>query len=112
ALPGREPDELPTLSPRALNGEGLTVIERRAPSLPVDDDCVLVTGEVDRTTEHERGMPPPHQAWTERDWQHDPTVIDDQALVVHERSRAGGDHRMRARRRGENRPARRSADRG
>ncbi|MDQ4117810.1 MAG: MBL fold metallo-hydrolase [Actinomycetota bacterium] len=86
AMPGREPDELPTLSRRALEGEGFTVIERREPSLLVDD-CVLVTGEVDRTTEYERGMPPPHQAWTGRDWQHDPTVIDDQALVVHVRGR-------------------------
>ena len=33
AVPGREPAELPTLSKRALAGEGLAVIERREPSL-------------------------------------------------------------------------------
>ena len=84
AVPGHDPDLLPTLSPRALAGEGFEVVERRVPSLLVDD-CVLITGEVDRTTEFERGMPPPHQAWTGHDWRHDPLVIDDQALVVHVR---------------------------
>ena len=86
AVPGREPQELPTLSKRALEGEGFTVIERREPSLLVDG-CVLITGEVDRTTEFERGMPPAHQAWTGSAWQHDPLVIDDQALVAHVRGR-------------------------
>jgi 7,8-dihydropterin-6-yl-methyl-4-(beta-D-ribofuranosyl)aminobenzene 5'-phosphate synthase len=37
---------------------------------------------VDRTTEFERGMPPPHQAWDGTEWRHDAAVIDDQALVV------------------------------
>jgi 7,8-dihydropterin-6-yl-methyl-4-(beta-D-ribofuranosyl)aminobenzene 5'-phosphate synthase len=86
ALPGREPEELPTLSKRALEGEGFAVIERREPSLLLDG-CVLITGEVDRTTEFEHGMPPAHQAWTGSQWQHDPLVIDDQALVVHVRGR-------------------------
>jgi 7,8-dihydropterin-6-yl-methyl-4-(beta-D-ribofuranosyl)aminobenzene 5'-phosphate synthase len=86
AVPGREPDELPTLSKRALEGEGLQVIERREPSLLVDGS-VLITGEVDRTTEFERGMPPAHQAWTGSQWQHDPLVLDDQALVIHLRGR-------------------------
>ncbi|MGD9528915.1 MBL fold metallo-hydrolase [Pseudonocardia sp.] len=86
AVSGREPDELPTLSPRALAGEGFELVERREPSLLVDG-CVLVTGEVDRTTEFERGMPPAHEAWTGGSWRHDPLVIDDQALVVHVRGR-------------------------
>lgn len=86
ALPGREPDDLPTLSRSALAAEGYEVIERRVPSLLLDK-TVLLTGEVDRTTEFERGMPPAHEAWTGTDWAHDPTVIDDQALVVHVRGR-------------------------
>lgn len=36
AVPGREPDELPTLSKRALEGEGFAVIERRKPLLLAD----------------------------------------------------------------------------
>jgi 7,8-dihydropterin-6-yl-methyl-4-(beta-D-ribofuranosyl)aminobenzene 5'-phosphate synthase len=86
AVPGNEPRELPTLSPRALAGEGFEVIERRVPSL-LADGKVLITGEVDRTTEFERGMPPAHQAWDGAGWRHDPTVIDDQALVVNVRGR-------------------------
>jgi 7,8-dihydropterin-6-yl-methyl-4-(beta-D-ribofuranosyl)aminobenzene 5'-phosphate synthase len=85
-VPGAEPAELPTLSRRALEGEGFEVVERRAPSLLVDG-CVLVTGEVDRTTGFERGMPPSHEAWTGDRWRHDPDVVDDQALVVHLRGR-------------------------
>jgi 7,8-dihydropterin-6-yl-methyl-4-(beta-D-ribofuranosyl)aminobenzene 5'-phosphate synthase len=84
ALPGAEPHELPTLSRSALEAEGFEVIERRHPSLLVDG-CVLITGEIDRTTEYERGMPPAHEAWDGGRWQHDPLVLDDQALVVHVR---------------------------
>ena len=86
AVPGRDAEELPTLSRRALGGEGFEVIERRDPSLLLEGS-VLITGEVDRTTGFERGMPPAHQAWTGSQWVHDPLVIDDQALVVHVRGR-------------------------
>ena len=83
---GLEPSEMPTLSKRALEGEGFQVIERRVPSLLLDG-CVLITGEVDRTTEFERGMPPAHQALVDGSWQHDPLVLDDQALVVNVRDK-------------------------
>ncbi|SHM69865.1 MBL fold metallo-hydrolase [Cryptosporangium aurantiacum] len=86
APPGANPVELPTLSAGALRREGFDVIERREPSLLVDG-AILITGEVDRVTEFERGMPPPHQAWDGSAWRHDPTVIDDQALVVNVRGR-------------------------
>jgi len=56
ALPGNPEWLLPTLSRRALEGEGFAVLERREPSL-VLDGCALVTGEIDRTTEFERGFP-------------------------------------------------------
>jgi 7,8-dihydropterin-6-yl-methyl-4-(beta-D-ribofuranosyl)aminobenzene 5'-phosphate synthase len=78
---GREPFEMPTLSKGALEREGFQVIERREPSL-LAGGSVLITGEVDRTTDFERGMPPAHQAWDGHGWHHDATVIDDQALVV------------------------------
>ena len=86
AVPGAEPTELPTVSRRALEEEGFAVIERRQPSLLVDG-CVLITGEIDRTTDFEHGMPASHQAWDDGEWRHDPTVLDDQALVVHVRGR-------------------------
>jgi 7,8-dihydropterin-6-yl-methyl-4-(beta-D-ribofuranosyl)aminobenzene 5'-phosphate synthase len=86
AVPGTDALELPTLSRRALEAEGFAVVERRQPSLLVDG-CVLVTGEVDRTTDFERGMPPSHQAWDGAGWHHDPLVLDDQAVVVQVRGR-------------------------
>ncbi|MFG2306569.1 MBL fold metallo-hydrolase [Actinacidiphila glaucinigra] len=78
--------DMPTLSKKALNAEGFEVIERNRPSLLVDGS-VLITGEVDRTTDFEHGMPAAHQAWRGDHWEHDPQVIDDQALVVHLKGR-------------------------
>jgi 7,8-dihydropterin-6-yl-methyl-4-(beta-D-ribofuranosyl)aminobenzene 5'-phosphate synthase len=60
AMPGREPRDMPALSRRALEGEGFPLIERRQPSL-LADGRVLITGEVDRISDFEHGMPPPHQ---------------------------------------------------
>jgi len=80
-LQGGGADEMPTLSKRALAGEGFEVIERRQPSVLVDGS-VLITGEIDRTTGFEHGMPPSHQRWSGSDWEPDPLVLDDQALVV------------------------------
>jgi 7,8-dihydropterin-6-yl-methyl-4-(beta-D-ribofuranosyl)aminobenzene 5'-phosphate synthase len=84
-LPGGRVLEMPTLSRGALEHEGFQVIERRQPSLLVGG--VLITGEVDRVTEFEHGMPPSHQAWDGHGWRHDPAVIDDQALVMNVRGR-------------------------
>jgi 7,8-dihydropterin-6-yl-methyl-4-(beta-D-ribofuranosyl)aminobenzene 5'-phosphate synthase len=83
ALPGAATMELPTLSRSALEAEGFEVIERRQPSLLLDGS-VLITGEVDRTTEFERGMPY-HEAWRGGRWEPDPLILDEQALVVHVR---------------------------
>jgi 7,8-dihydropterin-6-yl-methyl-4-(beta-D-ribofuranosyl)aminobenzene 5'-phosphate synthase len=93
AVPGAEPIALPSLSAGALRREGFDVIERRHPSLLLEGS-VLVSGEVDRTTEFERGMPPSHQALeaahgagTRDRWRHDPAVVDDQALIVNVKGR-------------------------
>lgn len=56
-LTGDTIDELPTLSKRSLTNEGFKVIERRQPSLLLDGS-ILITGEVDRTIEFERGNAP------------------------------------------------------
>jgi 7,8-dihydropterin-6-yl-methyl-4-(beta-D-ribofuranosyl)aminobenzene 5'-phosphate synthase len=80
AVPGREPFELPTTSRRGLEDAGFDIIEERRPSF-LFDRSVLVTGEVDRTTGYEPGLPP-QQAWRDGSWQPDPLVLDDQALIV------------------------------
>jgi 7,8-dihydropterin-6-yl-methyl-4-(beta-D-ribofuranosyl)aminobenzene 5'-phosphate synthase len=80
AVPGQPTWELPTLSRSALESEGFTVIERRQPSLLLDG-AVLITGEVDRTTDFEQGLPF-HEARSDGRWEPDPLVLDEQALVV------------------------------
>jgi 7,8-dihydropterin-6-yl-methyl-4-(beta-D-ribofuranosyl)aminobenzene 5'-phosphate synthase len=76
---------LPTLSRRSLEQEGFEVIERRQRSLLLDGS-VLVTGEVDRTTDFETGMPF-HETQGPNGWEPDPLIMDDQALIVHVRGR-------------------------
>ena len=80
AIPGREPFELPSTSKSALRGAGFEIVEERQPSFLLDGS-LLVTGEVDRTTDFERGFPV-HQAFREGAWQPDPLILDDQAVVV------------------------------
>lgn len=85
ALPDQHHWNMPTLSRAALEAEGLEVIERRQPSLLLDKS-VLITGEVDRTTDFEHGMPN-HEAWHDGRWEPDPLILDEQGLVVHVRGR-------------------------
>jgi len=80
AFPGRDPFELPTTSKSALQGAGFEIVEERRPSFLLDGS-LLVTGEVDRTTEFERGLPG-HEAHRDGAWQPDPLILDDQALVA------------------------------
>ncbi len=84
-LPGGGAWELPMPSRAGIEGAGFAVVEDRQPSFLLDG-VVLVTGEVDRTTDFETGMPT-HQAWRNGDWQPDPWIHDDQAIVVHVRNK-------------------------
>jgi len=85
ARPKATPFELPTPSRAAIEGAGFEVIEERQPSL-VLDGSLLITGEVDRTTDFERGLPA-HQAHRGGEWAPDPLILDDQALVANVRDR-------------------------
>ncbi|MGH8836916.1 MAG: MBL fold metallo-hydrolase [Actinomycetes bacterium] len=77
--------ELPTPSRAGIEGAGFQIIEDRQPSFLLDNR-LLITGEVDRTTEFERGFPI-HQAWRDDDWQPDPLIHDDQAVVLNVRNK-------------------------
>jgi 7,8-dihydropterin-6-yl-methyl-4-(beta-D-ribofuranosyl)aminobenzene 5'-phosphate synthase len=85
AIPGREPFEIPSTSRSGLLGAGFEIIEDRQPSF-LFQSSVLITGEVDRTTDFEKGFPI-HQALRDGDWQPDPLILDDQALIVNVRDR-------------------------
>jgi 7,8-dihydropterin-6-yl-methyl-4-(beta-D-ribofuranosyl)aminobenzene 5'-phosphate synthase len=79
-FPGLDPAELPSTSRSALEGAGFEIVEERRPSFLLDGS-VLITGEVDRTTEFERGFKG-HEAYVGGGWQADPLILDDQALVL------------------------------
>lgn len=68
-----------------LVAEGVEIVEERGPTLLIDG-TVLVTGEVDRTTDFETGFP---IQWARQgdDWVPDTQVRDDQALVIHVRGK-------------------------
>jgi 7,8-dihydropterin-6-yl-methyl-4-(beta-D-ribofuranosyl)aminobenzene 5'-phosphate synthase len=85
AAPGQAVRDLPTLNRAAVEAEGFDLVERRHPSLLLDGQ-ILITGEIDRTTEYELGMPF-HEAYRDAHWTPDPLIVDDQAIVVHLRGR-------------------------
>jgi 7,8-dihydropterin-6-yl-methyl-4-(beta-D-ribofuranosyl)aminobenzene 5'-phosphate synthase len=80
SFPGLDPAELPSTSRSALEGAGFEIVEERQPSF-VLDGSVLITGEVDRTTEYETGFHG-HEAFRQGGWRPDPLILDDQALVL------------------------------
>ena len=85
AIPGRDPIEIPSTSQSALRAAGFEIVEDRQPSFLLDGS-LLITGEVDRTTEFEKGFPI-HQAFRDGGWQPDPLILDDQAAVLHVRGK-------------------------
>jgi 7,8-dihydropterin-6-yl-methyl-4-(beta-D-ribofuranosyl)aminobenzene 5'-phosphate synthase len=80
SFPGLEPAELPATSRSALEEMGFAIVEERQPSFLLDGS-VLITGEVDRTTEFETGFRG-HEALRDGSWRPDPLILDDQALVL------------------------------
>jgi 7,8-dihydropterin-6-yl-methyl-4-(beta-D-ribofuranosyl)aminobenzene 5'-phosphate synthase len=80
AIPGREPLQTPTTSRRALEEVGFYVVEQQQHSFLLDGS-LMVTGEVDRTTDFEQGFLI-HQAYRDETWVPDPLILDDQALIA------------------------------
>jgi 7,8-dihydropterin-6-yl-methyl-4-(beta-D-ribofuranosyl)aminobenzene 5'-phosphate synthase len=68
-----------------LEREGLTVVDERGPTLLIDD-TVLVSGQVRRTTDFERGFPG-HLKRGAGGWEPDPLIEDDQNLIVNVRGK-------------------------
>lgn len=81
---GREV-KLPPPDRGALLQEGVDLVESKEPSLLLDKRA-LVTGQVARTTDFEKGFPIHHSLVDDR-WQPDPWIYDDQALVFHLRGK-------------------------
>lgn len=84
-IPGSEPIGIPNLSKRALVEAGFNVIETREPSCLLDG-ALVVTGEVERTTQFEKGFPG-QEALRDGEWVPDAATLDDQAIVVNVRGK-------------------------
>ena len=76
---------MPPPSHADLDREGVAIIEERGPSLLLDG-TVLVTGQVERVTDFEKGFPI-HQAQLNLAWEPDPWIWDYQAVVCHVKGR-------------------------
>ena len=72
---------LPPPSRQDLDREGVEVTEERRPSLLIDGK-VLVTGQVERVTDFEKGFPLSYARSGSGGWEPDPWIWDDQAVVV------------------------------
>jgi 7,8-dihydropterin-6-yl-methyl-4-(beta-D-ribofuranosyl)aminobenzene 5'-phosphate synthase len=72
---------MPPPSRADLDHQGWEIVEERAPSLLLDDS-VLVTGQVERTTDFEKGFP---LQWAQANggWEPDTWIWDDQAVVCY-----------------------------
>jgi 7,8-dihydropterin-6-yl-methyl-4-(beta-D-ribofuranosyl)aminobenzene 5'-phosphate synthase len=85
AIPGREPFELPTTSKDRVLAAGFEVIEERQPRSLLGGG-LFTTGEIESTTEFEQGLPV-QQALRDGEWQPDPLLHDDQALMANLRDK-------------------------
>ncbi len=97
-LPGREPWEMPSTSRGALEGSGFQIVEERQPSF-LFERSLLVTGEVDRTTDFERGFPHTGGAARRDMGARSARTRRPGTAAQYPRPRTCRDHRMRPRRR-------------
>ena len=72
---------LPPPDRGVLSQEGIEFMEERGPSYLLGSQ-VLVTGQIQRSTDFEKGFPI-HYAHMEGRWHPDPLIHDDQAVVLH-----------------------------
>jgi len=72
---------MPPPSHNDLDREGWEIVEERGPSLLLDD-TILVTGQVPRVTEFEKGFPLQQARDEHGGWQPDTWIWDDQGVVV------------------------------
>ena len=77
--------EMPAPSLHDLEREGVELLVERGPSFLING-TLLVTGQIERTTTFEMGMKT-QQAKIDGEWQPDPWIYDDQAIIVNVRDK-------------------------
>ena len=81
-FPSGQEIHMPPPDRQALEKNDVQIIDSRAPSFLLSDQA-LVTGQVDRVTEYEKGFPYQYEEKTDDDWELDPWIWDDQGVVFH-----------------------------
>jgi len=71
---------MPPPDRRALEKNDVRIIDSRAPSLLLSDQA-LVTGQVERVTDYEKGFPLQYEEKDLEHWESDPWIWDDQGIV-------------------------------
>ncbi len=84
-LPSGVQWRMPPPDRRTLESHDIRIVEERGPSLLLGDG-VLVTGQVQRTTDFEKGFPYQH-ARRDGDWEPDTWIWDDQGVVCNVKGR-------------------------
>jgi len=79
-LPSGDEIQVPAPNVADFGRENIQVVEEVGPSMLVDD-MILVSGEVDRTTEFETGFPV-HYSKRHDHWESDPMILDDQCALI------------------------------
>ncbi|EGW40943.1 dihydropteroate synthase [Desulfosporosinus sp. OT] len=68
-----------------LRRDNITFIEKKEPTL-LSDNMILVSGEIDRTTDFEKGFPI-HYTKRNDNWECDPLIKDDQSVILNVRGK-------------------------
>jgi 7,8-dihydropterin-6-yl-methyl-4-(beta-D-ribofuranosyl)aminobenzene 5'-phosphate synthase len=76
---GQEMD-MPPPDRRALERNYVQIIDNKAPSFLLSDQA-LVTGQVERITDYEKGFPYQYEEHDNEKWEPDPWIWDDQGVV-------------------------------
>lgn len=84
-LPSGDEIRVPAPKIADLRRENIEIIEEVGPSMLVDD-MILVSGEVARTTDFEKGFPI-HYAQRHDSWEPDPLIMDDQCAIINVRDK-------------------------
>lgn len=71
---------LPAPKKEDLRSENIEIIESIGPSMLVDE-MILVSGEISRATDFEKGFPI-HYAHRQNQWEPDPFIMDDQCAII------------------------------
>jgi 7,8-dihydropterin-6-yl-methyl-4-(beta-D-ribofuranosyl)aminobenzene 5'-phosphate synthase len=71
---------LPAPNRSILNQAGYNIVEKQSPSLWIEDS-ILVSGEIPRTNDFEKGFPN-HYSEIDGKMENDPLIKDDQAIVL------------------------------